>query len=618
MALPPGTPLGSLEVVEIFDFYGEPLLFSCVNERDNLFVGLLAEREQARRMWLYAPISRRRLDALRGGQLTTYDLFRGVEGSFVARALLDRAAAWTLEWIRAADVEDRHLPEPGVLLKVETDDDARVPFDGRRQPGVSLAVISPRLLSRYLVEAGSDLAAEPDAISVPDVLRRLRLAAGTNGGESPKNAALLCFTEEPEVYFPNARIDLAQFRDDHGGDLIETRSFEGPVQHQVKGALEYLHRLFGEVVRKVPGEAQAERFVAFPHGALREAIVNAVYHRSYEGDLQPPRIGLYPDRVEITSYPGPVAGIEPSHLAVNARPPQVHPRNPLLGDLLKRIRLAETWHTGVPKIHRLMRENGSPAPIFEFDEARTYFRVILPAHPGYVVLHALREAATLWHTGERDRAIEALGEARQRVPESGGLAAQAIDYLTELGRLADARKILMELEQQGGAHDRHLAYVALARAYLDAGDREAAYDLLANIPAAPSLDQQVGLAILFKRSRRFQDAHRSFAAAGELIRNDPKALHEWAQTKLELAAPPAPEDVRLRLRREAIELLERVLQLAVGQKTRSAWVWFDLARAREALGEPMASVSEAIDRAISLDPSVDRFRMWREQHVREP
>jgi ATP-dependent DNA helicase RecG len=491
---------------------------------------------------------------------------------------------------------------------------ARLPFDERRQPGVPLAVVSPRLVSRYLVEAGSDLATAA-TLDVPDVLRRLRLSAGTNGGEAPKNAALLCFTEEPETWFPSARIDLAQFRDDHGGDLIETRSFRGPLQLQVLQLLEFLDGLFGEVVRKVPGEVKAERFVAFPQGALREAVVNAVYHRSYEGVHPPPRIGLYPDRVEITSYPGPVAGLERVHLAPDARPPQLPPRNPRIGDLLKAIRLAETWHTGVPKIHRVMRENGSPAPIFDFDEARTYFRVTLPAHPGYVVLHALREAATLWHTGEQARAIEQLQQARERVPQSGALAAQAIAYLTSIGDLASARKVLMDLEQTGGASDRHLAYMALARAYLDADDRDAASALLANIPPAGSADQQIALAILHKRSRRFQDAHRLFAAVSEQTRNDPKALHEWAQTKLKLARPPSPADVQRQLRREAVDLLERVVRLSGDQKLRAAWAWFDLAQARAGLGEPDASVTDALDRAIALDPGEERFRQWKQQRA---
>lgn len=367
---------------------------------------------------------------------------------------------------------------------------------------------------------------------------------------------------------------------------------------------------YKRVVRKVPGEAQAQRFVAFPKDALREAIVNAVYHRSYEGVHPAPRIGLYPDRIEITSYPGPVPGLEPAHLAPHARPPQLPARNPLLGDLLKAVRLAETWHTGVPKIHRVMHDNGSPAPSFDFDAERTYFRVTLPAHPGYVVLHALREAATSWHTGAQQQAIEQLEQALQRVPTSGALAAQAITYAASTGDLAAARRVFTALEQVADAHDRHLAYMALARAYLEVDDREAASSLLANVPPAATAEQQIALAILHRRSRRHQDAHRTFAALADHARNDPRALHEWAQTKLDLART-GPEDTQRRLRRESTEMLERVLQLRPDSR-RIAWVWFDLARARDWLNEPETSVQDAIDRAIALEPDEQRFQQWKQ------
>jgi ATP-dependent DNA helicase RecG len=32
-----------------------------------------------------------------------------------------------------------------------------------------------------------------------------------------------------------------------------------------------------------------------------------------------------------------------------------------------------------------MRDNGSPAPLFDFDEQRSYFKVTLPVHPECVV-----------------------------------------------------------------------------------------------------------------------------------------------------------------------------------------------------------------------------------------
>ena len=240
---------------------------------------------------------------------------------------------------------------------------------------------------------------------------------------------------------------LASLDPAYGGKTMDVALFDPGEGAQTIQVLEFLATLFGEIVRKGPDDAQAARFVAYPNKALREAIVNAVYHRGYEGTSLPIRVGLYPDRVEVTSYPGPVPGLEAEHLLVDAHPPQVPARNPLVGEMLRALRLAETWHTGIPKIHRAMDENGSPAAKFDLDPGRRYFRVTLPAHPGYVVLHALREAAVLWHTGEQKRAIAVLQEASAKVPEAGSVAAQEIEYLADSGELSAARKVFARLEQ---------------------------------------------------------------------------------------------------------------------------------------------------------------------------
>ena len=55
-------------------------------------------------------------------------------------------------------------------------------------------------------------------------------------------------------------------------------------------------------------------------------------------------------------------------------------RNRRIGEFLKELGLAEGRSTGVPKILRAMRENGSPAPVFESDKDRTSFLVRLPVH----------------------------------------------------------------------------------------------------------------------------------------------------------------------------------------------------------------------------------------------
>ncbi len=55
-------------------------------------------------------------------------------------------------------------------------------------------------------------------------------------------------------------------------------------------------------------------------------------------------------------------------------------RNRRIGEFLKELDLAEGRSTGVPKILRAMRGNGSPAAVFESDEDRTWFLVRLPVH----------------------------------------------------------------------------------------------------------------------------------------------------------------------------------------------------------------------------------------------
>ncbi|MFZ1983786.1 MAG: ATP-binding protein, partial [Desulfatitalea sp.] len=56
-------------------------------------------------------------------------------------------------------------------------------------------------------------------------------------------------------------------------------------------------------------------------------------------------------------------------------------RNRRIGEFLKELDLTEGRATGIPKILRAMKDNGSPPPEFEFDEDHSYFQVRLLVHP---------------------------------------------------------------------------------------------------------------------------------------------------------------------------------------------------------------------------------------------
>lgn len=279
----------------------------------------------------------------------------------------------------------------GGLLRQLHEVSARVPFDDRACPDARLEDLSPALIQHHLRKSGSRLAGAP--IDIPAIARRLHLSRGTNGHEVPRNVALLFFSEDPTRWFPGARIEVVQHP--HGraaGEIIE-QTFEGPIPAQLEAALSHLQGFAPDKVRKRPGQAEAERIHAWPFEAVEEALVNAVHHRGYDRP-DPIKVELLPDKMRITSYPGPVPGVQKEHLT-QADAPLVPARNRRIADLLKEIDLAEARGTGWPTIIQAMQRNGSPAPRFDWDEERTYFEVVLPTHPAFLPQDTRPRAQTL-------------------------------------------------------------------------------------------------------------------------------------------------------------------------------------------------------------------------------
>ncbi|MCP4696035.1 MAG: TIR domain-containing protein [Gammaproteobacteria bacterium] len=264
---------------------------------------------------------------------------------------------------------------------------ARVPFDSRRALQARLEDLRENKVREFLRDIRSSLLNETDAF---EIYRRMRICVQVNGCEAPLNAGLLFFSDDPEKWFPGARIEVVQFSD-LAGNVQEERIFRGPLHTQLRDCLNYMENLSTAYLEKQETDIQARSWVNYPIRALREALVNAVYHRGYEGiDTEPAKVYLYSDRIEIISYPGPVPGIQLKRLQAEKKVLPLPARNRRIGEFLKELRLAESRGTGLPNIFTAMRQNGSPEPQFDFDEDRTYFRVTLPVHPEYPAVLALR------------------------------------------------------------------------------------------------------------------------------------------------------------------------------------------------------------------------------------
>lgn len=487
---------------------------------------------------------------------------------------------------------------------------AKVPFDDRPARSFTAGDLRSALVREFLHDVRSALLEERDEA---EVYRSMKLVARVNGHEAPRNVALLFFSDDPEDKgFRGARIDVVQFADEAGGSVLEERIFRGPLHRQIVECLSYLRNLLVTYVEKQPDRAEAARWVSFPYEALEETIVNAVYHRSYEGMPEPTKVYLYPDRIEITSYPGPVPGLLPEHFQQGKRVPQVPARNRRIGELLKELKLAEARNTGVPTVFRAMAENGSPEPRFEFDPDRTYFTVVLPAHPEHVELLALREAALAVAKGDRRGAIRRLEAARRSIPGAGAVSAMLVAELCRQGDLERAERVYRDFRARPEKRDEPRVVVAMAGGLLDLGRAVEASRILDDVPASARGRDAMELAILERRAGRQANAHQHFLVAREVVLDDPRATHELAQTKMALAEQlrasrrRQDREARSDLLREAEALLRRVLETYTST-TRSAWAWFDLAQVLRWQEGREEEARRAVEEAIRLHPGELRF-----------
>ena len=515
-------------------------------------------------------------------------------------------------WVRLG-AETVDAERRGDLIRGLVQQTARVPWDDRRAPGAAVEDLREAKVREYLRDVESGLLDEPDA---RNVYRRMRITTKVNDHEAPRNAGLLFFAKDPAEWFRGAKIEVVQFAADRAGDVQEERTFGGALVDQLRDCLNHLENLSTYHLQKQHDRSRVRGWVSYPMPALRETLVNAVYHRGYDVDQpEPTKVYLFPSRVEIASYPGPVPGIEAGHLLPGAEIRPVPARNRRIGEFLKELGLAEGRLSGLRKVFQAMEANGSPAPRFAFDEQRTYFQATLPAHPEYAALSALRDAAHLRTLGEHREALRRVESAWVSNPASAVLASEMIRVYARGGQLERAEEALAAFKAHGPENAVSLVTNTLIDVSVEAGDESRARRLLRQDRPALSGKDAVDAAILARRARDSRAAHRYFERAGDAVHADPRALLEFAQTKLWLANEARRErqrDSNRRFLTEARTLLDRVVQMDTSP-ARHAWAWRELARTLDWLRSPVREVEDAWRRAIELLPDEPRFVRERER-----
>ena len=120
-----------------------------------------------------------------------------------------------------------------------------------------------------------------------------------------------------------------------------------------------------------------------PYRVLREAVVNALIHRSYR-ENSPIQIVRYPNRIEIMN-----PGFSLKKADQLGEPGSVN-RNPSIASIFHDINFAETKGSGIRFMHKLMSDAGMMPPTFESDRQNNKFTIRLLLH------HLLDEKDIQW------------------------------------------------------------------------------------------------------------------------------------------------------------------------------------------------------------------------------
>lgn len=259
---------------------------------------------------------------------------------------------------------------------------AKVPFDDRVKHNVPINELQLPLIQAHLNEVGSALYEESKRIDFEEVGRRMNIIKGPTENPLPVNVGLLLFNAEPHNFFRGATTEIVIYKDEVGDEFTENK-FSGPIQTQLRNALAFIRsNVIQEKVQKILGTERAKRVLNYPFEAIEEALSNAVYHRSYElHNLI--EVNVRPDRLEVLSFPGPLPPLDNKMLKRKQIVPRDY-RNRRIGDFLKELKLTEGKATGIPKIRKSMHDNGSPEPVFETDDDKTYFLTLLPVHLAFL------------------------------------------------------------------------------------------------------------------------------------------------------------------------------------------------------------------------------------------
>ena len=174
------------------------------------------------------------------------------------------------------------------------------------------------------------------------------------------NGAAVLFGKADRIDYPQLEIKMGWFKGTDQRVFLDNSHVQGNVFKLMDAAMAFCFKHLN-LAAWTSGKIERDEELEIPADALREALVNAFAHRSYENRSQTIYLAIYDDRVEIKS-PGKFP--PDFNLARLYSPPIQHsePRNEKVARVLYLRKSIETWGRGLTRIANECNRVGLPVP----------------------------------------------------------------------------------------------------------------------------------------------------------------------------------------------------------------------------------------------------------------
>jgi ATP-dependent DNA helicase RecG len=176
----------------------------------------------------------------------------------------------------------------------------------------------------------------------------------------PTHAGVLLFAPRPAYFLPGAYVQFLRLAgDEPTSDVIDAKEIHG----DLASLLQTLDLLIDVNLRTRPVFVSTlrEKTVSdYPKTAVRELLLNAVMHRSYQSNT-PLRFYWYASHIQI-SNPGGLYG----EAAANF-PERNDYRNPVIAEAMRALGYVNRYGQGIQRAQKALRDNGNPPAQFETD-----------------------------------------------------------------------------------------------------------------------------------------------------------------------------------------------------------------------------------------------------------